>query len=116
MPSLVQAETFQQRAARVGFDWSNIQGVLDKIPEEILEIQNAPNQADRVDEFGDLLFALVNWARWYNIDAESALRSTNRRFRTRFSYIEKMARKQGRSLQDLSLQEMDLLWDAAKDL
>ena len=116
MPSLVQAETFQKRAARVGFDWSNIQGVLDKIPEEILEIQNAPNQADRVDEFGDLLFALVNWARWYNIDAESALRSTNRRFRTRFSFIEKTARKQGRNLEDLSLHEMDSLWDAAKHL
>ncbi len=116
MPSLVQADTFQKRAARVGFDWTNIQGVLDKISEEILEIKNAPSQPARADEFGDLLFALVNWARWHDIDAESALRSTNSRFRTRFSYIEKMARKQGRNLNELSLQEMDALWDQAKGI
>jgi tetrapyrrole methylase family protein/MazG family protein len=114
MPSLVQAETFQKRAARVGFDWPDIQGVLEKISEEIVEIHQSPTEAKRADEFGDLLFALVNWARWYNIDAESALRSTNRRFRERFSYIEKIAREQGRSMGELSLNEMDALWDEAK--
>ena len=116
MPSLIQAQTFQKRVARVGFDWPSVQGVLDKISEEILEIENAPSLAERNDEFGDLLFALVNWARWFDIDAESALRSTNRRFRARFSHIEKIAQQQGRSIAELSLQEMENYWDHAKKL
>ena len=114
LPALVQAQEYQKRAARVGFDWHAIQGVLDKVSEEIEELRLAPHQAQRNAEFGDLLFALVNLARWFNLDAESSLREANGRFRRRFVKIEQAARRQGRELTDLSLEEMDALWEKAK--
>ncbi len=114
LPALTQAQTYQQRAARVGFDWPDIQGVLDKVCEEMEEVRNAEDDEARSDEMGDLLFALVNLARWLKVDAESALREANTRFRTRFAYIEQTARQQGRSLDELSLDEMDALWNEAK--
>jgi tetrapyrrole methylase family protein/MazG family protein len=116
LPALTQAQEIQGRAARVGFDWPNIQGVVDKICEECAEFINAPDDPSRMAEIGDLLFALVNLARRCDIDAESALRETNLRFRRRFGYIEKSARQQGRALSDLSLDEMEALWQAAKKL
>ena len=98
----------------MGFDWEEIEDVLEKIPEEIQEIRGATDQLERRAEFGDLLFALVNIARWLDIDAESALRGANRRFKERFSYIEKEARASGRELSDMSLEDLDSLWEQAK--
>lgn len=114
LPALVQAQEFQKRAARVGFDWPDIQGVLDKISEELDEVYSAPDAEARAGEIGDLLFAIVNLARWHKVDAESALREANLRFRQRFSHIEQTAREQGRSVSDLSLEEMEALWQMAK--
>ena len=115
LPALAQAQEFQDRAARVGFDWPEVAGVVDKIAEEVQEIQQAANDQERALEFGDLFFALVNLARWYKVDAESALRGANTRFRDRFAFIEHSARDQGRELMDMSLEELDKLWNKAKD-
>jgi tetrapyrrole methylase family protein/MazG family protein len=116
LPALSQAEEIQRRVARVGFDWADAGGVVDKINEECHELLTAPDFSSRSDELGDLLFSVVNLARHYEIDAESALRETNTRFRTRFTYIEQAARSQGKSLNDLSLDEMEALWQEAKKL
>jgi tetrapyrrole methylase family protein/MazG family protein len=114
LPALVQAEQYQKRAARVGFDWPEVKGVLDKVDEELAEVNAANNHDDWEDEIGDLLFAVVNLARWYGVDPESALRAANQRFRKRFAFIEKEARKQARSVSDLNLDEMETLWQEAK--
>jgi tetrapyrrole methylase family protein / MazG family protein len=114
LPALSQAQEHQDRAARVGFDWSEIEGVLDKIKEEIEEIKNAETDFELASEIGDLFFAIVNLARWKHIDAESALRATNMKFKKRFAYIEQGAKKQGRDLSALSLDEMESLWQEAK--
>ncbi|MEJ5241296.1 MAG: nucleoside triphosphate pyrophosphohydrolase [Anaerolineales bacterium] len=116
LPALTQAQEYQARAARVGFDWPQIDGVVEKIWEEIQELRHAEDGPRLGEEFGDLLFALVNLARWKGIDAESALRKANVRFRQRFAYIEQEARRRGVSLADLSLQEMDDLWQQAKEI
>lgn len=116
LPALAQAEEIQRRAARVGFDWPDERGVVDKISEECHELLAADNLASRADELGDLLFSVVNLARHYEIDAESALRETNTRFRTRFAYIEKSAKKEGKSISDLTLDEMEAYWQKAKRL
>jgi tetrapyrrole methylase family protein / MazG family protein len=114
LPALSQAQEYQDRAARVGFDWPEIEGVLEKIKEEIDEIKNAESDFELASEIGDLLFAMVNLARWKHIDAESALRGTNTKFRRRFAYVEQGAKKQGRHLSTLSLDEMESLWQEAK--
>ncbi len=116
LPALSQAEEIQRRAARVGFDWPDTRGVVDKINEECHELLNAEDLASRSDELGDLLFAVVNLARHYEIDAESALRETNTRFRKRFAHIEQSARLQGKTINDLSLDEMERYWQEAKKL
>ncbi len=114
LPALVQAQTYQERAGRVGFDWHDIQGVWDKVNEEMKEVRSADNEDGRAAEIGDLLFSVVNLARWYHLDAESVLREANARFRQRFGTIEKGARQEGRNLQDMSLEEMDAYWNSAK--
>ncbi len=114
LPALIQAQEYQDRAARVGFDWPEIEGVLDKVREEIEEIKQAQNQEQIAAELGDLFFVLVNLARWKKVDAESALRGTNMKFKKRFGYVEQGAKKQGRSLSDMTLDEMDRLWNEAK--
>ncbi|GAB4524850.1 MAG: nucleoside triphosphate pyrophosphohydrolase [Anaerolineales bacterium] len=114
MPALSLAQTYQRRAARVGFDWPNRQGVLDKLQEEVREFQQAATPTSRQAEFGDILFSLVNLARWEAVDAETALREASARFQARFAYIEAQAAAQGRSVQELSLEEMDALWNQAK--
>jgi tetrapyrrole methylase family protein / MazG family protein len=114
LPALSQAQEYQDRAARVGFDWPEIDGVLDKVKEEIEEIKNAETDFELASEIGDLFFALVNVARWKHVDAESALRGTNMKFKKRFDYVGQGARKQGRNLSELSLEEMDALWNEAK--
>jgi tetrapyrrole methylase family protein/MazG family protein len=114
LPALNQAQEYQARAVRVGFDWPEIEGVLAKIAEEIEEVKGATNETELADEIGDLLFAIVNLARWKKVDAEAALRGTNMKFKKRFSYVEKGAKGQGRNLSDMSLEEMDALWNEAK--
>jgi tetrapyrrole methylase family protein/MazG family protein len=113
LPALVQAFRIQEKAAGVGFDWKDIAPVIDKVREEIAEIQDADTQKHS-HEFGDLLFAVVNWARWAKIDPESALREANNRFRRRFAYIEQIATEQGHTLKQMTLEQMDALWDEAK--
>jgi tetrapyrrole methylase family protein/MazG family protein len=112
--ALSQAQEYQDRAGRVGFDWPEIEGVLDKVREEIDEIKNAETDFELASEIGDLLFALVNVARWKYVDAESALRGTNMKFKKRFAYVEQGAKKQGRDLSSLSLDEMEAFWQEAK--
>lgn len=114
LPALTQAQEYQDRAARVGFDWPEIEGVLDKIQEEIAEIKQAQNLEEVRAELGDLFFVLVNLARWRKVDAESALREANLKFKKRFAYVEKGAKGQGRNLSDMTLDEMDALWNEAK--
>lgn len=116
LPALTQAYEYQDRVARVGFDWPEIEGVLDKITEEIEEVKQATNETELTSELGDLIFALVNLARWKKVDAESALRGTNMKFKKRFSYVEQGAKKQGRNLSSLSLDEMEAFWQEAKNL
>ncbi len=117
LPALSRALEISKRAAKVGFEWERFEDVLAKMEEEILELREAigTGQADRVfDEVGDLLFTIVNVARWRKIDPEEALRQMLVRFRTRFRRIEQAAKEQSRDLSDLGLAEMDALWEQAK--
>jgi tetrapyrrole methylase family protein/MazG family protein len=113
-PALAQAQSIQDRAARVGFDWKEIEPVMDKVMEEYREVQEAPDEQERAKELGDLLFAVVNLVRWYKVDAESALRETNLKFRKRFAYIEQKSRETGKPMQEMTLDEMDVFWNEAK--
>ena len=115
LPALVQAETFQQRVKRVGFDWTDVQGVYDKVVEELLEVKQSETTNEFEDEIGDLLFAVVNLARWHEVDAESALRQANRKFRQRFEKLEGEVRKQGKDIAKLDIQELDQLWNRVKE-
>lgn len=116
LPALSQAQEYQDRAARVGFDWKEIDGVLDKVKEEIEEIKKAESDFELASEIGDLFFVLVNLVRWKNVDAESALRNTNIKFKKRFDHIEKRAKEQNKNLSDMTLEEMDSFWNEAKQL
>ena len=116
LPALNQAQEYQERAARVGFDWPEVENVLDKVREEIEEVKTADNPDQVRAELGDLFFVLVNLARWRNVDAESALREANLKFKRRFAYVEDGAKKQGHNLSDMSLEEMDAFWNEAKKL
>jgi tetrapyrrole methylase family protein/MazG family protein len=98
----------------VGFDWPTIDPVWAKVLEELEEVRQAQTPLEIEKELGDLLFAVVNLIRWYKVDAESALRGTNQKFRRRFKHIEKSARKTGQDLQSMSLDEMDGYWNEAK--
>jgi MazG family protein len=123
LPGLTRAVKLQSRAARVGFDWPNLEPVLDKIEEEIGELKaaiaaegaGADGSPQVVEEFGDLLFVMANVARHLGIDPEDALRNANAKFVRRFGSIEASLRKEGRAPQDSTLKEMDALWDQAKD-
>lgn len=116
LPALSQALSYQERAARVRFEWESIEPVIGKVREELGELLAAENDEERGKELGDLLFAVVNLARWMHVDPESALRGTNGRFFRRFHYIEEQAAAQGRDLDTMTLDEMDALWNAAKAL
>lgn len=117
LPSLVKAYRIQDKVANVGFDWEKREDVWDKVKEEIAEFEaemrKCPND-QMVNEFGDLLFALINAARLYKIRPDNALEQTNLKFMRRFNYVEQKAREQGRALQEISLEEMDELWNEAK--
>jgi tetrapyrrole methylase family protein/MazG family protein len=115
LPALIQAQAYQQRAAHVGFEWESLEDVMNKIDEELLEVRNAKGKQRIAEEIGDLLFAIVNLARWFGIDAENALRAANKRFRDRFYYIEKEAKKANQQISDYSLEEMLKLWADAKN-
>lgn len=118
LPAMICAHKLQSRAATVGFDWVGIEPVLCKIEEEInelrQEIENGADKAKVMDELGDLLFACVNFARHTEIDAELALRKTNRKFTERFKFIEQALAAKNKSLADASLDEMEALWQQAK--
>jgi tetrapyrrole methylase family protein/MazG family protein len=115
LPSLAQAAEIQARVVRVGFDWPNIEGVLEKIQEELKEVQEAELLEHKSDELGDLLFSIVNYARWQGVDPEAALREANLRFRSRFKRLEEEAKAQGKDLSGMTLEELDALWKVAKE-
>jgi tetrapyrrole methylase family protein/MazG family protein len=114
MPSLAYAQAVQRRAARAGFDWDDFRGVLEKVAEELAELEGAQSGDERERELGDLLFSMVNAARWLGVDAESALRHTNARFYRRFVEMERLSRERGLSFAELSLDEKEALWQEAK--
>jgi tetrapyrrole methylase family protein/MazG family protein len=116
LPALMQAHKIQTRVKQVGFDWADISGVIDKVAEELEELKAAKNSAEQADELGDLLFAVVNWARWLDIDAEIALRDANLRFENRFRELENLAAKRGQDLSALDIEALDLLWEEAKEV
>ena len=99
---------------RVGFDWENIDGVIEKLAEEVAELQQAESHRQKVHEFGDLLFTLVNVARRLGVDSEAALREANKRFYRRFSRMEAVCRQRGLNFGDLSFEEQNTLWEEAK--
>lgn len=118
LPALMRAQKLQGRAARVGFDWPDVSGVIAKIKEELAEVEEAIASGDAThtqEELGDLLFAVTNLARFVKADAETALRDTNAKFTRRFEYIEDALKAQGRHIRDASLDEMEALWNAAKE-
>jgi ATP diphosphatase len=134
MPALQEAHKISSKAAYVGFDWPNVQGLFEKLSEETQELQEhvqkippatSPTEKPRLpeelkermeDEVGDLFFVLVNIARYLSVDPESALRRTNRKFRRRFGWLEEQLRQQGRTLEEATLEQMEALWQQAKTL
>jgi MazG family protein len=114
MPALAASQEMQERAANLGYDWPSIDGVLDKVVEEANELRDAASDAETAEEFGDLLFVLVNVARRRGIEAEAAVRAANAKFRRRFASVERGAAAQGVALRDLDFDALDALWDAAK--
>jgi len=114
MPALGYSQAIQRRVAKVGFDWEDVDGVIDKLAEEVGEFKRAETKEQKAGEFGDLLFTLANIARRLGVDLEAALRQANRRFYRRFSYMEEVCRKRGVNLGELSFDEQNALWEEAK--
>ncbi len=117
LPALTRAAKLTGRVARVGFDWQSADKVYDKLEEELGEVREAAASGDKAalkDELGDVLFVAANLCRKYGVDPEAALAGTNRKFAARFAYMERAAAKAGQRLEDLSLEDMDALWEAAK--
>ncbi|MCU0483401.1 MAG: nucleoside triphosphate pyrophosphohydrolase [Chloroflexi bacterium] len=114
MPALAASQEMQARAAAIGYDWPTVAGVVAKVHEELAELGAASDQAAREEELGDLLLVVVNLARHHGVDAEAALRAANDKFRGRFAVVERLAAERGVALRDLSFEELDQLWDAAK--
>lgn len=117
LPSLVRATKIQSRAKKVGFDWENIDGALEKVDEELAELKEALKSgtaAEAEEELGDLFFAVTNVSRFMDCDAEEALYKTNEKFISRFKIMEKLAEDEGKNLKGMTLAEMDMLWDKAK--
>lgn len=119
LPTLIKAYRIQDKARNVGFDWEEREQVWDKVKEEIQEFQAEVANMDKQkaeEEFGDVLFSLINAARLYKINPDNALEHTNQKFIRRFNYLEAHTIKEGRNLHDMSLAEMDKLWNEAKEL
>jgi tetrapyrrole methylase family protein/MazG family protein len=114
MPSLDRAQQLQVRAARVGFDWSEISGIYDKVKEELEELRVEESVERRTEELGDLLFVLVNLGKWMGINAEEALRRANDKFLNRFTAMERAIVGEGKKLREMSVEEMDRYWDRVK--
>ena len=118
LPSLLRAQKLQKKAAKEGFDWDQINDVFDKLDEEIAEFKEAvlkKKSADIQNEIGDIIFVITNIAKFYKIDAEEALRSTNNKFIKRFQYIEQKIEAKGKTLKDSNLEEMERYWQEAKN-
>lgn len=119
LPALMRAQKIQHKAAKIGFDWDNVGGAVDKLYEEIDELKTAMEQGKRFDiedEFGDVLFSCVNIARFIDVDSEEALTASTDKFMSRFSLVEQMASEQGIDMKSSSIQELDRLWDKAKKI
>lgn len=117
LPAIVKALRIQDKAKQVGFEWDNKEQVYEKVEEELAELNEAIISKDQEaieDEFGDVLFSMVNYARFINVDPENALERTNKKFKARFEYMETLAAQSGKVLHDMNLQEMDALWNEAK--
>lgn len=114
LPALVEAEQISSRAAQQGFDWPNVEDVLAKLDEERAELAACETQTDREGELGDILFTIVNLARFMKVDPEQALRRTNAKFRRRFGYVEEQLKARGTTFAESSLAEMESLWQEAK--
>jgi len=117
LPALIKAMRLQEKAKQVGFEWENKEQVWDKVEEEVQELKDAihKNEQQKIEEeFGDVMFSMVNYARFLNVDAENALELTNKKFIHRFTSMEKFASERGKSLNSLSLQEMDEIWNEVK--
>ena len=114
MPALASSQEMQERASNLGYDWPSIEGVLDKVTEEVAELRAAVDDREWAEEFGDLLFVLVNVARKHGIESEAALRAANDKFRRRFRSVERQAAERGVALRDLDFEALDQLWDTAK--
>ena len=118
LPALVKAVRIQDKARGIGFDWDNKDQVWEKVQEELEEFKvEADANSDRIeDEFGDVLFSLINYGRFLNLNPEDALEKTNKKFIKRFQYMEAETKKEGKVLSDMSLEEMDVYWNKAKEL
>ncbi len=117
LPAMIKADRIQEKAANVGFDWEEPRQEWDKVKEEVAEFDREIDRMDREkmeEEFGDVLFSMINAARLYKINPENALEKTNRKFISRFNYVEAKAKESGRQLKDMTLEEMDRLWNEAK--
>lgn len=119
LPAVVKALRLQGKTRQVGFEWDTVEQVREKVDEEIQELYEAVDigREEKIEEeFGDVIFALVNYARFVNVDPEQALEKTNKKFIRRFQYIENMAAEQHKALKDMTLEEMDALWNRAKEM
>ncbi|GAB5408245.1 MAG: nucleoside triphosphate pyrophosphohydrolase [Balneolaceae bacterium] len=117
LPALIRAQRMQEKAANVGFDWPEWRQAWDKLEEEIQEFKETlteDNLEKSADEFGDVLFSMVNVARFFDLVAEDSLRKTNRKFEQRFRFVEEKLKEQGKALKDSTLEEMDAFWEASK--
>lgn len=118
LPALVKANRIQDKVAGVGFDWEEPQQVWEKVQEELTELNDeikAGNQENIEKEFGDVLFSMINYARFIKVNPENALEKTNKKFINRFQYLEKAAKNEGKDLSDMSLTEMDVYWEKSKE-
>ncbi len=119
LPALVKANRIQDKVAGVGFDWEEPQQVFEKLQEELAELQHeiSENNQEKIEqEFGDVLFSMINYARFLKVDPENALERTNKKFIKRFQYLETKAKEQGKALRDMTLAEMDIYWNEAKKM
>ncbi|MFD2101115.1 nucleoside triphosphate pyrophosphohydrolase [Flagellimonas iocasae] len=119
LPSLVKANRIQEKVAGVGFDWEHPEQVFEKLKEELgeLQVEVESNDADKIEsEFGDVLFSMVNYARFLNVNPENALERTNKKFIKRFQYLEGKAKESGKTLKEMTLAEMDIFWEEAKSI
>lgn len=119
LPAMIKAFRIQEKAAQVKFEWENTQQVWNKVEEEMMELKEVFTTPDYdklrlEDEFGDLMFSMINLSRFIHVDPENALERTNKKFIHRFQYIEAKAKEQNRSLKEMTLEEMDALWNEAK--